>query len=147
MLETNFVLAGGPDAAFAKAQQRVYAEIGEPLASIKEELSTALRALLNSGFPRTSSEGALRAVSAGQGKPVAGEAHAANAVDWLRQHDRRLPLYNEHEPLETEADTLQRCAAFLQWLAERPEAEVVVVSHFNFLRVLFGGGVTGVLNL
>lgn len=57
------------------------------------------------------------------------------SFDHIRSdHD---PLFSQYILREPEDKVEERARAFMAWLAERDEQEVIVVSHGNFLRILF----------
>ena len=51
--------------------------------------------------------------------------------------DMLKTAYQQHESSEPSRHVTQRCLEFIKWLSNRPEQEIVVVSHSNFLFHLF----------
>lgn len=51
--------------------------------------------------------------------------------------DMLKTAYQRHESSEPSGHVIQRCLEFIKWLSNRPEQEIVVVSHYNFLFHLF----------
>lgn len=51
--------------------------------------------------------------------------------------DMLKTAYQQYESSEPSRHVIQRCLEFIKWLSNRPEQEIVVVSHYNFLFHLF----------
>lgn len=125
-------LADDEDTAFHKVQQLVRHRVASS-AEVGEE--PALHTLANYGFSRTSVEQALGAVGH-EGDEL---ARTSAAVKWLREQAGEQPLFTEWTPYEDDVGTSVRVAEFLEWMAARPEAEILVSTHCMFLHTMFGG--------
>ena len=124
-------LADEEDSAFVKVQRLVRDRV-VGRADAGEE--PALHTLANYGFSRASAEQALNAAGH-EGDEL---ARTSAAVRWLQEEAGEKPLFTEWAPYEDDSGTSTRVAAFLTWLAARPEAEVLVSTHCMFLHTLFG---------
>ena len=51
--------------------------------------------------------------------------------------DMLKTAYQQCDSSEPSSHVIQRCMEFIKWLSNRPEQEIVVVSHYNFLFHLF----------
>lgn len=60
-----------------------------------------------------------------------------NYIDFSEIHDDVDPLYYKYTLREPKADVTLRTRQFMKWLQERPEKEIIVVSHHGYMMNLF----------
>lgn len=58
-------------------------------------------------------------------------------IDFSEISDDTDPLYYKYTLREPKADVTLRTQQFMQWLKERPEKEIIVVSHHGYMMNLF----------
>lgn len=58
-------------------------------------------------------------------------------IDFTGIKSDKDPLYFKYRFREPNVDIALRARHFMRWLKERPESEIVVVSHHHYLQVLF----------
>lgn len=58
-------------------------------------------------------------------------------IDFSNIVNDKDPLYSKYRFREPNADIAVRARHFMRWLKERPETELIVVSHHHYLQVMF----------
>lgn len=59
-------------------------------------------------------------------------------IDFSNVHEDKDPLYWKYRLREPNADVIVRAKRFMLWLKERPEKEIIVVTHHGYLLDLLG---------
>jgi broad specificity phosphatase PhoE len=70
-------------------------------------------------------------------KPISEHKKTYPHVDFGQIKDNEDKLYRLFPQRERESDVTIRARKFMQWLKQRPESEIIVVSHHKYLQMLF----------
>lgn len=60
-----------------------------------------------------------------------------NHIDFSEIQEDADPLYYKYTLREPKADVTRRTQQFMEWLKERPETEIIVVTHHGYMMNLF----------